>query len=266
MHRVPRRLPLPGDVVKLPGVLKRNDWILWGALGCALVSTAHAEYTLATAAGAQWLVAGAVPGALDLYVIRALQMRRDVFLAVLVMVAANVASYLVHSGDLEVTPYLRSAVGALAPLILWRVHSLRYTRTRQELLWGLEAGAVSAPAPAAPEEEEVQVHPEENAPETDANWLPDFLVEQVHPSPVPGAPALPPLPAHSPNGYDRLSEDDWNALRDADRPFLDKAEAYLQECAVADLKASVRGLKKYAGVGQDRAERLLAHLTKEKSS
>ena len=59
----------------------RGDWILWGALGCALVSTAHAEYTLATAAGAQWLVAGAVPGALDLYVIRALQMRRDVFLA-----------------------------------------------------------------------------------------------------------------------------------------------------------------------------------------
>ena len=119
---------------------EKNDPILWGALGCALVGTAHAEYTLALAAGANWFVAGAVPGALDLYVVRALQQGRDVFLAVLVMVAANVASYLVHSGDVPVDWRLRSAVGALAPLILWRVYSLRRGRTR-------DAGAGSAPAP-----------------------------------------------------------------------------------------------------------------------
>lgn len=131
----------------------RKDWILWGALGCALVATAHAEYTLATAAHFNKYVALAVPGALDLYVIRALQERRDVFVAVLAMVAANVASHLIVAGVLPVGWPVVSAVGAVAPLVVWRVYSLKYTRTRQELLWGLEAsagledaGAVSAPA------------------------------------------------------------------------------------------------------------------------
>jgi hypothetical protein len=130
----------------------RKDWILWGALGCALVGTAHSEWSLAVAVGAHPWIAAAVPGALDLYVIRALQVRRDVFVAVLAMVAANVAWYLVHSQDLPVDWPLRSAVGAVAPLVAWRVHSLKYTRTRKELLWGVEAGAVSAPVPEdAPE-------------------------------------------------------------------------------------------------------------------
>ena len=130
----------------------RKDWILWGALGCALVSTAHAEYTLATAAHFNEWVALAVPGALDLYVVRALQQRRDVFVAVLAMVAANVTSHLIAGGVLDVRWPVIAAVGAVAPLIVWRVYSLKYTRTRQELIWGTEAGAVSAPVPdSAPE-------------------------------------------------------------------------------------------------------------------
>jgi len=124
----------------------RKDWILWGALGCALVSTAHAEYTLATAAHFNEYVALAVPGALDLYVVRALQQRRDVFVAVLAMVAANVTSHLIAGGVLDVRWPVIAAVGAVAPLIVWRVYSLKYTRTRKELLWGTEAGAVSAPS------------------------------------------------------------------------------------------------------------------------
>jgi hypothetical protein len=151
-----------GDPVNrvLRGVLDR-DPILWGAVGFALASTAYAEYNLAVVLGANEYIAVAVPGALDLYVLRALQVRRDVFLAVLAMVAANVTWYLVHSGDVAITWQLRSAVGALAPLILWRVHSLKYTRTRTELLWGLprpaestepstDAGAVSAPEEYTP--------------------------------------------------------------------------------------------------------------------
>lgn len=137
----------------------RKDWILWGALGCALVSTAHAEYTLATAAHFNGYVALAVPGALDLYVIRALQQRRDVLVAVLAMVAANVASHLIAGGVLDVTWHVIAAVGAVAPLIVWRVYSLKYTRNRQELLWGLEAGAVSAPVPE-----------DEYAPECTCTW------------------------------------------------------------------------------------------------
>lgn len=124
----------------------RKDWILWGALGCALVSTAHAEYTLATAAHFNEYVALAVPGALDLYVVRALQQRRDVFVAVLAMVAANVTSHLIAGGVLEVRWPVIAAVGAVAPLIVWRVYSLKYTRTRSELLWDLKAGEMSTPA------------------------------------------------------------------------------------------------------------------------
>jgi len=132
-----RRTPGASTYVPAPG---RRDWILWGALGCALVSTAHAEYTLATAAHFNEYVALAVPGALDLYVVRALQQRRDVFVAVLAMVAANVASHLIAGGVLRVEWPVIAAVGAVAPLIVWRVYSLKYARTRQELLWGLEAG------------------------------------------------------------------------------------------------------------------------------
>ena len=102
----------------------RKDWILWGALGCTLVGTAHAEYTLATATGVHWFVAASVPGALDLYVIRALQVHRDVLAAVLAMVVINVASHLVTAGVLPVHWGLISAVGALAPLVLWRIHYL----------------------------------------------------------------------------------------------------------------------------------------------
>lgn len=131
----------------------RKDWILWGALGCALVATYHAEYTLAVAAGFHPWVALAVPGALDLYVIRALQQRRDVLVAVLAMVAANVASHLIAKDVLQVGWQVIAAVGAIAPLVLWRVYSLKHTRNRQELLHGVQAGAleytgeVSAPGP-----------------------------------------------------------------------------------------------------------------------
>lgn len=149
----------------------RTDWILWGALGCALVGTAHSEWSLAVAVGAHPWIAAAVPGALDLYVIRALQVRRDVFVAVLAMVAANVAWYLVHSQDLPVDWPLRSAVGAVAPLVVWRVHSLKYTRTRKELLWGTRSGAVSAPVPGDAPEAGTPV------PVDMTNWTPGYHLD-----------------------------------------------------------------------------------------
>lgn len=147
--------------------------ILAGALAAALVGTAHAEYTLATATGVNEYVALAVPAALDLYVIQALRVHRDVATAVLVMVAANVVSHLLvaglypsgHGWQVGVT----AAVGALAPGIVWRVHSLERTRNRTELLWGVQAGAVKAPEmQPAPDECEItstSVHPEYDGPE-----------------------------------------------------------------------------------------------------
>lgn len=120
--------------------VRRQDWVLGAQLGCALVVTFHAEYTLALAAGVNEYVALAVPGALDLYVIRALQKHRDVLLAVLVMVAANVASHLVSAGIVPVNWAVYSAVGGTVPLLLWRGHALRY-------MTGTRTGAVSAPVP-----------------------------------------------------------------------------------------------------------------------
>lgn len=128
----------------------RTHPVLAGALAAALVGTAHAEYTLATVTGVNEYVALAVPAALDLYVIQALRVHRDVFAAVLVMVAANVVSHLLVAGlypaGHEWQVGVTAAVGALAPGIVWRVHSLEHPRTRTELLWGVQAGAVKAPA------------------------------------------------------------------------------------------------------------------------
>lgn len=266
----------------------RQDWILWGALGCALVGTAHSEWSLAVSIGAHPWIAAAVPGALDLYVIRALQQRRDVFVAVLAMVAANVAWYLVHSGDLPIGWQLRSAVGAVAPLVVWRVHSLKYTRTRQELLWGQEAGAGSAPAPVveytAPAPAPVWtpgfhldgcdgVHALEgpvncatraSALECSApQYIPAAWMDDEYPETHPSAPALEtsaPLRLHSvpdlPPEYVAGAVHSESPLTEKDLPFLAGAQEYADKCA----QPSVRGLKAELKIGQDRAERLLTHL------
>lgn len=233
----------------------RADWILWAQLGCALVATAHAEYALASATGLHWLVAGAVPGALDLYVIRALQKSKDVLPAVLVMVAANVASILVSNGVLAVGPAVLAAVGALAPLLVWRGHVIR-----------VHPGAVSAPVPDTDTPSLLtrvrtwRLHslwemrtrkPSAPALDTDADWLPHFLTEQVHPTPVPApsAPALPP-------GYAASAPVFVSVLAPGDDAFIALAQEYVATTA----GPSVRGLMKYASVGQDRAGRLLTHL------
>jgi len=290
----------------------RTDWILWAQLGCALVATAHAEYTLAAATGLHWLVAGAVPGALDLYVIRALQKHKDVLPAVLVMVAANVASILVSRGVLAVSPAVLAAVGALAPLLVWRGHVLR-----------VHAGAVSAPVLEA--DTRTWLHrvrtwrlsklwevrtPESGAPALgwDTEWLPDFLAEEVHPSaPAPcllseplmlpltqpcsecgdlwgdhpevqrKRAALPALPSeYAPSA--RAPHQPWCGLTHPDEgacseygypqavsvPALEPRDAgyaaLAQEYVGTTAAPSVRGLMKYANVGQDRAGRLLTHL------
>lgn len=306
----------------------RKDWILWGALGCALVATAHAEYTLAIEAHFNKWVALAVPGALDLYVIRALQERRDVFVAVLAMVAANVASHLIVAGVLPVGWPVVSAVGAVAPLVVWRVYSLKYTRTRQELLWGLEAGtgpedagAVSAPGgddpiryfdpicgrppqpgarltdpcpdcthlwavhrtpavpdhapePSAPvpdhvpgdwmDEEYPETHPSTSVPYepgasmgVDLPWAPVPGMEEYEwkvtsaPAPVPHLKSVPDLPDEYAAGAVHS-----DVLKDSDYEFLGKATRYLDDVA----NPTVRGMKTALGIGQERAERLLAHL------
>lgn len=165
--------------------VRRQDWVLGAQLGCALVVTFHAEYTLALAAGVNEYVALAVPGALDLYVIRALQKHRDVLLAVLVMVAANVASHLVSAGIIPVNWAVYSAVGGTVPLLLWRGHALRYmTGTGVVSAPVPETGtpvpaAVPAAAPAVPEAvlEPVPVQVRAVQPAPAPLWTPGFHLD-----------------------------------------------------------------------------------------
>jgi len=114
----------------------RKDWLKWVAAGFALVATASAEYELARAIGMNEWVAIAVPGALDAYVIRALRAHREVLTAVIAMVLVNAASHLVSARLLPVDWWLITAVSAIAPLVLWRVHALRTpAEARTDTLW-----------------------------------------------------------------------------------------------------------------------------------
>ncbi|MDX3754012.1 hypothetical protein [Streptomyces sp. AK02-04a] len=102
----------------------KNDYLKWGALLFALVATASAEYELARQVGFNQWVAAAVPGALDIYTVRALRAHKDVLAAVAAMIGVNAASHLVTAGLLPVNVPLVVAVSAIAPLVLWRVHRL----------------------------------------------------------------------------------------------------------------------------------------------
>lgn len=116
----------------------RGDWLKWVAAGFALAATASAEYELARAIGMDKVIAAAVPGALDAYVVRALRAHREVLTAVLAMVGVNAASHLVTAGVLAVDWRLITAVSAIAPLVLWRVHALGTPgQWRARKIWGV---------------------------------------------------------------------------------------------------------------------------------
>jgi hypothetical protein len=129
----------------------RKDPLLWAALLAALAVTASAEYELARSAGFGVYVAGGVPAALDVYAVRALRARRDVAAVVVAMVAVQAAAHLVAAGLLAVSVPLVVAVSSIAPLVLWRVHTLA-------------DDAHTPPAPVV----EVDTHPVVEPPETSA--------------------------------------------------------------------------------------------------
>ncbi|MFI6468744.1 hypothetical protein ACIBL5_00525 [Streptomyces sp. NPDC050516] len=111
-----------------------RDPLLWAALGAVLVVLASAEYDLARACGFGLYVAAGVPGALDIYAVRALRAGRDVAAVVVTLILVNAASHLVTAGLLPVSVPLVVAVSAVAPLVLWRVHQLRNPVAKPEIL------------------------------------------------------------------------------------------------------------------------------------
>ncbi|MGC9408274.1 hypothetical protein [Streptomyces sp. DZ1-3] len=131
----------------------KHDYLKTGALLAALVATASAEYELARAVGFNQWVAAAVPGALDIYTVRAMRARRDVLAAVGAMIGVNAASHLVTAGLLPVDWPLVVAVAAIAPLVLWRVHRLAGVPDEQPVDEPVEY------APAPEPESVPEVHP-----------------------------------------------------------------------------------------------------------
>lgn len=131
----------------------KNDHLKTGALVFALVATASAEYELARQVGFNEWVAAAVPGALDIYTVRAMRAHRDVLAAVVAMIGVNAASHLVTAGLLPVDWPLVVAVAAIAPLVLWRVHRLNDVPDEQPVEAPVEYAA-------EPEAESVPVVPE----------------------------------------------------------------------------------------------------------
>ncbi|MFI8483851.1 hypothetical protein [Streptomyces rubrogriseus] len=124
------------------------DYLKTGALLAALVATASAEYELARAVGFNQWVAAAVPGALDIYTVRAMRAHRDVLAAVAAMIGVNAASHLVTAGLLPVDWPLVVAVAAIAPLVLWRVHRLADVPDEQAVDAPVEYAPMTEPAPA----------------------------------------------------------------------------------------------------------------------
>ena len=102
----------------------KRDLLGWLAMGASIAVTAQSEWALAVASGYHPVVAGALPVAIDAYVIRALRSGREVLPAVLAMVATNSAAHLLRGGMVTMSPWLVVAVSAIAPLVLWRVHAL----------------------------------------------------------------------------------------------------------------------------------------------
>src|SRR4051794_2288336 len=106
---------------------KNRDLLGALALLAALVATASAEYQLARACGYGAIVAGCVPGALDVYALRAFSVKRDVPAVVIALISTNALAHLVASHLIPVGVPLVVAISAIAPLVLWRVKALSAT-------------------------------------------------------------------------------------------------------------------------------------------
>lgn len=118
-----------------------KDPLKWISVAAAIAATSTAEYDLARAIGMEATIAASVPVALDAYVVRALWSHKEVLTSVLAMVGVNAASHLVTAGLLPLGWQLITAVSAIPPLVLWRVHALQTPGTwRARKLWGIAKG------------------------------------------------------------------------------------------------------------------------------
>ncbi len=136
-----------------------------------LISFATQQH-LAVTHGVPQLPSYAVPLAIDLYLVWAVRSRRDVALAVLVSVAANVAGVLTAEPLTSVDTWVSAGLHAVFPLTLWRMHRPWVTAP---------APAVADPVPAVSAPEIAPPAPAESWPDADL-WADfDTAAEPVTP-------------------------------------------------------------------------------------
>ncbi|QKZ22059.1 hypothetical protein [Streptomyces chartreusis] len=236
----------------------KNDYLKWGALAAALVATASAEYELARQVGFNEWVAAAVPGALDIYTVRALRAHRDVLTAVVALIAVNAASHLVTAGLLPVDWPLVVAVAAIAPLVLWRVHRLADEPEEPEGLDVIQTLPEYAPEPEA---ESVPAAPE--AYPAPSNAVPEgarLLPIVARPTPISKALAV--AAEYTPSRTEVHA--DWTVPGDyapADEMPLNEyglglaAQQFKDELLAGQIP-SIRAIKDKLSVGQNRAKEI----------
>ena len=226
----------------------KNDVLKWAALAAALVATASAEYELARAVGFNEWVAAAVPGALDIYTVRAMRAHKDVLAAVVAMILVNAGSHLVTAGLLPVNVPLVVAVAAIAPLVLWRVHRLVPEEAPVEEFGEYVAEPEAEVVPAVPE----PVRPIPPAVPEGARLLP------IVARPTPAVKALTPAA-----GYGRTRAE-VRAEYVPEPPVEDPFDAMAYGWAAEQFKGqllqgdlpSIRDIKNRLSVGQDRAKEI----------
>jgi hypothetical protein len=136
-----------------------DDWSPRIALGAVIGLTASGEYSLAQLAGWYAGIAWLLPLGIDVYVVQALRRHRDVFPALILMVAANAVYHLAAAGlfgvrsdsDGTLRPewWLIAAVAAIAPWVMLRIHRITAPpRARRSWRRERQQVPVEAPAPA----------------------------------------------------------------------------------------------------------------------
>ncbi|WP_406326252.1 transfer protein spdA [Streptomyces sp. NBC_01617] len=124
------------------------DYARHAALLASMAISFVTQQHLAVTHGVPQLPSYAVPLAIDLYLVWAVRTRRDVALAVLVSVAANVAGVLTAESLASVDTWVSAGLHAVFPVTLYRMH--RPWVAAKAPLVADPVPAVSAPAIAPP--------------------------------------------------------------------------------------------------------------------
>jgi hypothetical protein len=242
-----------------------RDVLSWLALGAAFAVTAFGEYQLGQACGFGRYIAAGIPAALDIYVLRAQRVRRDVGKAVASMIVVNALSHLVSAHLLPVSIPLVITVSAIAPLVLWRVHALQHPPRMHP-----DAHPQASPTADAglPEQLHDLVDPDPPpAPIQPVPWphLGGALVHpSLHPSALPAAQTT--SAVHATWTPDPAASDTTDAhldLPDAPNPdplLADAARVDQASQSDAGRPASLRRLQNELGIGQPRAQRIRQQL------